>query len=424
MAKTVKVLVAAILALGALNAWAGQTSGGNKNATRQSDSRDCGCGGSSKSNPTTQSIQNQSPPNHAGNSVGMPTYSFASMLASLSVKDTPISYTPRVGPSLDTTLYYNQRDVDQPLTFSSYNVSHAWTMNWLTYIQDNPAAPGTGVMRYVAGGGADNYAGYDASTGAFTPQLDGDELVMTSQNPVTYELLQPDGSKEVFSASDHSTIAPRRIFLTAVVDPQGNAVTLTYDSQMRLTSVTDAIGQSLTFQYADAADPLQVTGITDPFGRHASIGYNSQGELDSITDELGMTSTFAYGPFPTPPPVIGTADATPPPTPAPSGALSPPVNTDMVSMTTPYGTTSFSDTVGSYGDATELSIQATDPLGYASRTEYHVGAPGVPFSMALVPSGMSVFNAYLNYRDSFYWDKDEFAAACSGRGVTLECDYS
>lgn len=57
MTKTVKVLLVAALALGSLNAWAGKTNGGVGLATRLTDSRDCGCNASSKTNPETQSMQ-------------------------------------------------------------------------------------------------------------------------------------------------------------------------------------------------------------------------------------------------------------------------------------------------------------------------------------------------------------------------------
>ena len=36
------------------------------------------------------------------------------------------------------------------------------------------------------------------------------------------------------------------MFLTRIVDAQGNALTLTYDSSLRLVAVTDAMGQVTT----------------------------------------------------------------------------------------------------------------------------------------------------------------------------------
>lgn len=402
MEKVIRAILVAGLTLASLNVVAGGTQENNPHGNTPCDSSDgSGCNQHSKRVPDTKPFRtleaSQSASSQGAAGIGMPVYEFKSMLASLSIHDTPISYTPPVGPKMDTTIYYNQRDSDQPTTFDAFNFSHQWTTNWLSYIQDDPTTPGSQVLRYVGGGGAETYSGYDPSTDAFNPELDnGALLVMTATDPVAYELDFRDGSKDVFSASDGKTAYPRKVFLTKIVDAHGNAVTLSYDAQMRLTSVTDAVGQSTNFQYGNTSSPLLVTGITDPFGRHATLGYDSASRLDSITDEIGMTSTFAYE---------GTG-------------------TFIQSMTTPYGTTQFAQTVGANGDPTELSIQATDPLGFTQRTEYHVAAPGVPFSVSQTPAGMSTFNAYLNYRDSFYWNKDEYAAACTGGGTFVTCDYT
>jgi YD repeat-containing protein len=193
------------------------------------------------------------------------------------------------------TLTYNQREASQPATFGWFNVSQKWTLNWLSYIQNDPGAPGANVMRYVAGGGSINYSGYNTGTGAFTPETrDASVLVETSPSPVTYKRQLPDGSLEIYSKSDGSTSYPRRTFLTQVIDPAGNAVTLSYDSQLRLTSLTDATGRATTFTYGLAGHPLLITSITDPFGRSSQLAYDSNGRLSQITDVLGLKSQFTY----------------------------------------------------------------------------------------------------------------------------------
>lgn len=370
-----KLLLAAFLTVTAMHAWAGVTQANDPHANTPHDSGDgCGC----------------------GTSKGMPVYSFKSLLAGLNIRDTPIGYTPPLGPKVYTTITYNEREADQPAVFNAFNVGQKWTLNWLSWIQDDPASPGNQVLRYVAGGGGWDYSGYNAATGAFAPEPDnGAVLVMTSRSPVTYELRFADGRKDIFATADGATTYPRKVLLTEIVDAQGNALTLNYDNQRRLYTITDALGQLTAFSYGNSANPLLVTGITDPYGRHAVLSYDSQGRLISITDVIGMTSTFAYD----------------------SGTF-------IKAMTTPYGTTTFAHTEGANGNSTELSIQATDPDGHTERTEYLPSAPGVPFSVAQVPSGMTAFNAYLNYRASYYWDKDAFAAACTESGGTTSCDYS
>ena len=324
----------------------------------------------------------------------MPRYQISSMLVSLTIIDTPVEYTPPKGPAVPITLTYNQRESQQPATFSYFNLGQKWTFNWLTYIQDDPNTAGSKVARYVAGGGIRSYTGYSSSTGQFSPEThDASLLVRTSSSPIRYERRLPDGGVEVYSQSNGATAYPRKIFLTSIADPAGNTVTLSYDGQLRLTSITDVLGQSTTLQYTSPLSSLLVTGVTDPFGRTISIGYDSSGRLNSITDAIGMTSTFGYD----------------------SGTF---INT----MITPYGTTRFA-----YGDSGGARhwLNATDPLSQTERVEYYQGAPGIPYSESQVPSGMATSNAYLNYRNSFYWDKHAFTQACTlGGSYGATCDFT
>ena len=75
--------------------------------------------------------------------------------------------------------------------------------------------------------------------------------------------------------------------MTELIDPLGQALTLSWDSQVRLVAITDAIGQVTTIAYEHAPDPLKVTKVTDPFGRFATFVYNAAGQLASITASSG-----------------------------------------------------------------------------------------------------------------------------------------
>ncbi|ACX96924.1 RHS repeat-associated core domain-containing protein [Halothiobacillus neapolitanus] len=332
---------------------AGITPGNNPDDTSNDDPDVAGCG--------------------ACGSSGMAQYSVKAMLVSLSLHDTPVGYAPPKGPAVPFTIVYSQREANQPANFTFGNLGQKWISNWFAYVQDDPTSPGNSVTIALRGGGTRHYAGFNATTGAFSPEeRTAAQLVKVSDSPVTYERRMPDGSKEVYGASDNSTYFPRRIFLTQVVDPAGNAVTLDYDSQMRLTTLTDALGQKTTLTYSNAQYPLQVTEITDPFGRAASIAYDSSGRLIDITDVLGMHSQFTYD-----------------------------GGTFITAMTTPYGTTQFAS-----GDSgTTRWLEITDPQGRKERVEFRHNAPGIPFSDSPVPQGINTFNAYINSRDTFFWDK-------------------
>jgi YD repeat-containing protein len=274
---------------------------------------------------------------------GMCGYNIKELTVGLTLSDTPVGYTPPVGPSAKVTLTYNQREDSQRANFSFFNVNPKWTLNWLSYVQDDPNSPGSNVIRYLPGGGAFYYLGYNKTTGAFAPQDDdASVLVLVSKSPVTYQRSLNDGSIETYAQSDGSKSYPRRVFLTRVVDPQGNTLSLNYDSQHRLVSLTDATGRQTTFSYGRAGSPLLITQITDPFGRSSTLTYDTNRRLNSITDVLGLTSSFTYD----------------------SSSL---VN----SMTTPYGTTRFA-----YGTtANSRFLQITDPLGYNEREEWLQPAP-------------------------------------------------
>jgi RHS repeat-associated protein len=314
---------------------------------------------------------------------GMCQYQIHEMLVSLHLSDTPTGYAPPRGPAVWVRLNYNQREADQPANFSWFNVGPKWTLNWLSYIQDDPPNPRSDVLRYVAGGGSVTYTGFNVLNGVSSwirePQ-DAALLVRTSTSPIVYERRLADGGREIYSQSNGATTSPRRVFLTQIIDAQGNTVTLKYDNQLRLTSVVDAMGRATTFTYGNSSKPLLVTLITDPFHRTATIDYDANGRLVRITDAIGMVSQFTYNA---------------------SGLIT--------AMTTPYGTSKFVS--GESG--TTRFLEATDALGYTERVEFRQEAPGIPTADPLptVPRGISLQDSNLHYRNSFYWDKHVFPMA-------------
>lgn len=314
-------------------------------------------------------------------SVGMCSSKTLAMLVSLRLDDQPVGYVPPVGPDARTAITYNQREASQPASMGFFNISSAWSMNWLAYVEDRPGAPGTSVQLYPGGGGSLNYSGYNSSTQSFSRELrTGATLVMVSSSPVTYERRFDDGRKEVYAASDGATGYPRRIFLSRIIDAQGNALTLDYDSSMRLTDVRDALGQATTFAYNEAGNPLLVSAIADPFGRTAQFAYDDLGRLASITDAMGMASSFVY-----------------------DGS-----STFIKELHTPYGVTSYATTTTGTG----RSLNITDPLGSTRRTEFIADASSYGFPTTdTPPSGLGFVSTYMQYRNTFFWDEEAYAQA-------------
>ncbi|HEY2944635.1 MAG TPA: RHS repeat-associated core domain-containing protein [Vicinamibacteria bacterium] len=306
----------------------------------------------------------------------MASYSFQALLTALHISDTPVSYTPPRGPAIRFGVSYHQREAFQPQTFTFSNFGRKWLFDWVLYVEDNPANLSAPVDSYMPGGGKETYSGFDG-TSSYAPDRDSRSvLVRTSTSPIRYEKRFADGSIEVYAQPDGAMSFPRRIFLTQQIDPQGNAISLTYDGQLRLVAVTDAIGQVSTISYELASDPLKITKITDPFGRFATFEYNATGQLSKVTDPIGISSAFEYG----------------------AG--------DFVrALTTPYGTTTFTSGPGP-NPTNDLYVQAVDPLGGTERLEYiYDSGATIPATETAVPPGFAQNNTSLNRFNSFYWDK-------------------
>jgi RHS repeat-associated protein len=313
----------------------------------------------------------------------------------LQLSDAPVGYTPPVGPAIQFTMVYSHRDTQQPTTFSYTNFGPKWTFNWLSYITDTINSNGQAVL-YRRGGGNEpfSFASSNGLTSYPGPYSQG--ILTRGITPITgvstgFSLTFPDGSAEQFTQSQG-----QKWFLTSFSDPSGNTVSLTYDSQMRVVAITDAIGQVSTISYGLSSNPLLVTQITDPFGRSAGFTYNSSGLLASITDVLGITSSYTYGQG-TDPDFINT-------------------------LTTPYGSTTFV-----YGDSTTNSslgdtrfLKTTDPLNRTRYVEFNQGVDpgdssgGVLKNSSLLPVGMNTCNQYLYYRNTFVFDPNQYALATQG----------
>ena len=317
---------------------------------------------------------------------GMPKYSFHPQVAALRIEDTPLGYTPPVGPALAFRLAY--LDMDSGAPASELNIANAgrvWNVSLIAFVYHvgGVLLNGQTLRVRMPGGGTETYT-YDQATGRFGPQDQSfATIIRTGANSNRYERTLPDGSREIYDKPDDPT-SPTRILLTQRIDPAGNAMTFNYDANLRLTNVVDAIGQTTTLAYTNLFDIWKITSITDPFGRTAFLRYNQYDELAEVEDVAGMISRFDYG-----------------------------FSEFITNMVTPYGTTRFEK-------ATDMStwnrtITATDPEGDCERIQYAEPIT-VPegFMKVILPStiragAVGVYfqaeHGRMEYRNSFYWNK-------------------
>jgi YD repeat-containing protein len=326
------------------------------------------------------------------------------MTVTLSLHDEPLGYSPPVGPPVRFWVRYHSRDPLQPANFSYSNFGPKWTCDWISYIIDNPQSLSADVTYYARGGGSRSFTGFDSGTQTFAYQQ-SDQTRLTRTGPASYEMLSPDGSKLIFSQSDGATGTSRKVFLTQVLDPFGNALTLTYDGSRRLVAITDAIGQVTTLSYEFPNDSLKITKVTDPFGRSATFDYEyahstylaeSLIRLTNITDVIGLSSKFG-----------GFND-----TPVGLGHI---IFGDAIQqLVTPYGTNKFY--LADDPDTTSVA-ETTYADGSRDRVEYNQGTNlYTADAAASVPAGMATYNGSLQYRNTYYWSRN---ACATGYG-----DYS
>ena len=301
------------------------------------------------------------------------------MLVSLNINDEPVGYAPPVGPAVRFTVRYNQREAKQPPTFKYSNFGPKWTFDWLSYITDNPFNPAADVEYYIMGGGTRTFTGFNSDTQTYSFQQ-FDQTKLTRTGPNSYEMLSRDGTRKIFSQPDGSIGTSRKIFLKELIDPYGNMVALSYDANLRMVTITDAIGQDTIISYTNPTD-FKITKVTDPFGRFATFDYDDSGRLIKITDVIGITSQFTYdaGDF-------------------------------IIKLTTPYGDTTFTK----IENGNTRVLETIYPDGDRDRVEYNqsttLGVDGsVPASN--IPGGMATRNELLYYRNTYYWSKKAYAVA-------------
>jgi RHS repeat-associated protein len=293
---------------------------------------------------------------------------------SLNIRDTPAGYTPPVGPEIYFNVNYDQYEDNQPTTFSFSNIGNLWNCDWVcTLIFDSNAA----YVNY-GGGGSETMTNFTSSSQTSSPAVLTHSTINRLPGNSGFQQSYPDGSQSIFGLADPSG----RYYLTQLVDPQGNAVNLTYDNQYRLVAITDAIGQVSTISYTNSLDPFKITQVTDPFGRTAQFFYNPNNQLAQITDTQGMTSQFTYG----------------------SGDF-------IQTLTTGYGSTSFSTSTGPNDQ--ERTIIVTNPDASQEMVKGVAQSDVMPDSdpANTVPTGFNISNAYLEYRNTFYWDRKAMVEA-------------
>jgi hypothetical protein len=146
----------------------GQTQTGNKAASK-SDDKKCDC-------PTdVDGGDTPSPAAATAAATAMPTYNIFASILSLTLTDTPIAYTPPIGPTVPFTINLTQYEASQPANFTYFNQGPLVTQNWTAYAS---GTYGNTITLNVPGGGQEIYtspttlSGDPTYQGYYGPELE------------------------------------------------------------------------------------------------------------------------------------------------------------------------------------------------------------------------------------------------------------
>lgn len=343
-----------------------------------------------------EGCQNKGGGNGSDCHTAMATYSFNLMNPGLFISDTPIQHRPPYGPAVMFHVNYDQRSTVISDLQTLGNLGPRWSHSFAEAISLTGTGTPNTQVKWIQGGGAYFRYNYNTSTASYSqaykerPQL---TYLTSAQGGPGYQLSFADGSKKLFTQPNAAT--PTKFLLTQLVDPLGNTLALQYDGLLRLTTLTDALGQPTTISYATEAgdnvtgDTFKIRKITDPFSRVAKFTYTTTGQLEKIIDPVGITSEFKYA----------TGDF-------------------VERLITPYGPMEFTQgQVAGINSETGRFLESKDAQGYRERVEAndlalpsnYVANPEAPTSVNVNGSGVSFLpkNDNLFYRNTFFWDRQQ-----------------
>lgn len=212
-----------------------------------------------------------------------------------------------------TDVFIPARMLDIDITFSynsylftdDYGYGKGWQFNYKIFYRQDTAAPGARLILW--GDGREDK--YDSLPGGGYKSPKGFFSTLTQYQPGKYLLTEPGGMKYFFDNPLHRSITrmeePNGNFinfsytdtlLTALSNAAGQSITLTYNPQGKLATITDAIATpSRTWTYTyDAGGNL--TEVKDPLNGKYKYSYLVNGPMKTIADKNNNTVDIIYFP--------------------------------------------------------------------------------------------------------------------------------
>lgn len=169
-----------------------------------------------------------------------------------------------------------------PVTQSAFQIG-LFGPNWRSNFEERLFVGSDHYVKYGRGDGSFWSFGSNGSTWSLAAPANAvATLVIGSLNwTITFQ----NGEQRVFSGTTGKLIS--------IIDRNGNTTQLTYDSLARLVTVADPVARHLYFSYGNGSSYL-VTSVTSDVGVSLSYSYDTQGRLSLVTNPDLSTLSFQY----------------------------------------------------------------------------------------------------------------------------------
>ena len=200
--------------------------------------------------------------------------------------------------------YIEQVDVHLPGLSNGLKLTRTWNSEWPS-TQSSAQAGLFGpnwrsTFEERVSVGSDNYIKYARSDGSFWSfgyngaNSNGASLYLVAApanasatltlGTANWTLAFENGEQRLFDLTTGN--------LVAIIDRNGNTISVSYDAAGRLSTVTDAAGRHLYLSYT--GNGFLVTGVTSDVGLSLSYSYDTLGRLVQVTEPDLSTVSFQY----------------------------------------------------------------------------------------------------------------------------------